>query len=123
MTPIVERVRKLIALTASPNEHEARAAAFLACRLIRENALDISEPGLSTGRRAEARSSGRRAERPAPPERPRERQTRGPYARARGLRGEPRCSECAEPIGEDDACLDADGQPVHGDCIPGGERP
>jgi hypothetical protein len=35
-TPI-ERVRKLIALTASPNEHEARNAAALACRIIRES--------------------------------------------------------------------------------------
>jgi hypothetical protein len=114
MTPIVQRVRKLVALTASPNEHEARAAAFLACRMIREHGLAIAEPGTTP-------SAGRRAERPA--DAPRARTTRGPYTRARGLRGEPRCSECAEPIAYDDACLDQDGHPVHGDCIPRGERP
>jgi hypothetical protein len=32
----IERIRKLIALSGSANEHEARSAAFLACKLIRE---------------------------------------------------------------------------------------
>lgn len=111
MSPIVRRVRKLVALSGSPNENEGRTAAFLACRLIREHGLEVADPGSGT----------RRAERPSEP--PRGRATRGPYTRARHLRGEPRCHECSEPIANDDACLDADGLPVHGDCIPGGERP
>jgi hypothetical protein len=32
----IERIRKLIALSGSANEHEARSAAYLACKLIRE---------------------------------------------------------------------------------------
>ncbi len=115
MTPIVQRVRKLIALSGSSNENESRTAAFLACRLIREHGLDVGPPA----------GGAWRDERPSerPPERPRGRTTRGPYTRARHMRGEPRCSECSEPIANDDACQDADGSPVHGDCIPSGERP
>jgi len=41
MTSVVERVRKLVALAASPNENEARNAAALACRLIREHGLEL----------------------------------------------------------------------------------
>jgi hypothetical protein len=125
MTPIVQRVRKLIALTGSPNENEARSAAFLACRLIREHGLDVAD-GRGGGRHSDRadRERSERWERPErPPPEPRGRATRGPYARARHLRGEPRCCECSEPIGLDDACVDADGLPVHGDCIPAGERP
>ena len=114
MNPIVSRVRKLIALSGSSNENEARTAAFLACRLIRQHGLDVGDPVGGGGRDG-------RDERPA--ERPRGRATRGPYTRARHLRGEPRCCECSEPIANDDACLDAGGLPVHGDCIPSGERP
>lgn len=40
-TKILERVRQLVALTASPNENEARNAAALACRLIRDHKLEI----------------------------------------------------------------------------------
>jgi|GEM_PF-2713912 len=42
MTPI-DRVQKLIALTSSPHEEEARTAAIQACRLIREYGLIIAE--------------------------------------------------------------------------------
>lgn len=115
MSPIVQRVRKLVALSGSPNDNEARTAAFLACRLIREHGLEVGDA--AHGARRASRSEGRR------PEPPRGRTTRGPYTRARNLRGEPRCHECSEPIANDDACLDGDGLPVHGDCIPGGERP
>lgn len=106
MTPIVDRVRKLIALSASPNENEARSAAFMACRLIREHGLRVTDlaprAGVSTARS------------------PRRRNTRGPYVRdARAAR----CRECDESIVAGDAFLDADGKPVHGDCIPSGERP
>lgn len=131
MNPIVQRVRKLIALAGSSNENEGRTAAFLACRLIREHGLDVGPP--AGGARRDDRWSDRRddrwSERPderwdeRPPERPRGRVTKGPYVRARHLRGEPLCCECGEPIAIDDACTDAGGFPVHGDCIPSGERP
>lgn len=42
MTDVVEKVRKLIALAASDSKEEARTAAMLACRLIRENNLVVS---------------------------------------------------------------------------------
>lgn len=110
MNRIVERVRKLIALSGSPNDHEGRSAAFMACRLIREHGLEVGDPS----------PHARRVERePAP----RRRATRGPYVRARDLRGEPRCRECSEPILRGDGFLDAEGSPLHGDCVPGGERP
>ena len=51
MADIVERVRKLIELAASTNEHEARNAAHLACRLIREHQLRIVGGGFDTSRR------------------------------------------------------------------------
>jgi hypothetical protein len=44
MTSVLERVRKLIALAASPNVEEARSAAFLACSLIREHSMALSMP-------------------------------------------------------------------------------
>jgi len=120
MNPIVRRVRKLVALSGSPNENEGRTAAFLACRLIREHGLEVRDPapGAWRGEQAPGAWRGERA-----PEPPRRRATRGPYTRERGLRGQPRCRECSEPISNDDAFLDGDEQPVHGDCIPGGERP
>jgi hypothetical protein len=34
-----EKVRKLVAMSASPHLEEARTSAFLACRLIREHGL------------------------------------------------------------------------------------
>ncbi len=40
---MIDKIMKLIALTASPNENEARNAAFLACRLIREGGLEVVE--------------------------------------------------------------------------------
>lgn len=45
MADIVERVRALIARTSSPHEEEARTAAVIACRLIREHQLDVVPPG------------------------------------------------------------------------------
>lgn len=38
---IVDRVEKLIALSASPNENEARNSAAIACKLIREHKLKL----------------------------------------------------------------------------------
>jgi hypothetical protein len=48
---VLERVRRLIALSGSPNEEEARSAAFIACKLIREHGIAIghSAPCLRTG--------------------------------------------------------------------------
>jgi hypothetical protein len=40
---IVDRVNKLLALATSPNMHEARNAALLAAKLIREHNLEIRE--------------------------------------------------------------------------------
>jgi hypothetical protein len=45
MADVVERVRALIARTSSPHEEEARTAAMIACRLIREHRLDVVPPG------------------------------------------------------------------------------
>ena len=45
MTGPTERARKLIALTASPNENEARNAAFEACALIRKHGLGVGGGG------------------------------------------------------------------------------
>jgi len=39
----LDRIRKLIALSGSSNEHEARSAAFLACKLIREGDYRVVE--------------------------------------------------------------------------------
>lgn len=46
MADNIERIEKLIALSGSANEHEARSAAFLACKLIREGGYRVvsSEP-------------------------------------------------------------------------------
>jgi len=38
---IVDRINQLIQLAGSPNENEARAAAFFACKLIREHKIVI----------------------------------------------------------------------------------
>jgi hypothetical protein len=66
----VERAMKLVMLASSPNEHEARTAAFLACKAIREGRLVLLHPD---DPRLHAR-----AESP-----PREQKTRDPEARAR----------------------------------------
>ena len=36
-----DRIEKLIALTGSANEHEARSAAYLACKMIREGGFRV----------------------------------------------------------------------------------
>ncbi len=103
MNPVVDRVRKLIALAGSPNANEGRSAALLACRLIREHQLTLTA------------ASGDLRPRP-----PRSRATTGPYRRSAG-RGI--CRECGDPIDDGDGCTDTDGLRIHGDCIPAGERP
>ena len=65
MASIVDRVNKLLALATSPNMHEARNAALLAAKLIREHGLEIRE------RHHEARKTPRPTPRPTPkPRRP-----------------------------------------------------
>jgi hypothetical protein len=54
MASVLDRVNKLLALAASSNMHEARNAAVLAARLIRDHGLVVREP----------------EERPAAPRRP-----------------------------------------------------
>jgi hypothetical protein len=69
---IVDRVNKLIALAASPNLHEARNAAVLAARLIREHNLEIRE--------------GREGKRKTPqPRRPSSKKTKKAHDKTRGL--------------------------------------
>lgn len=45
---VAEKVRKLVAMSASPHLEEARTSAFLACRLIREHGLQIAAHCLSS---------------------------------------------------------------------------
>ncbi|MGZ3424473.1 MAG: DUF2786 domain-containing protein [Polyangiales bacterium] len=45
MADVVERVKALIARTSSPHEEEARTAAVIACRLIREHQLEVTTRG------------------------------------------------------------------------------
>lgn len=45
MSSPVERVAKLVALTGSPNDNEAQAAALQACRLIRKHGLSVGALG------------------------------------------------------------------------------
>jgi hypothetical protein len=62
---ILDRVQKLLALAASPNMHEARNAALLAAKLIKEHDLEIRE------REAPRRKTPRPTPRPTPkPKRP-----------------------------------------------------
>ncbi|MBK8695223.1 MAG: DUF2786 domain-containing protein [Deltaproteobacteria bacterium] len=68
MSPIVDRVRKLIALAGSPNEHESRSAAAMACRLIREHGLHVDDPSPHrhrADREPRPRSAARRGPTPA----------------------------------------------------------
>jgi hypothetical protein len=44
MSKLLDKVTKLIALSASSNENEARNTAYKACKLIREHNLVLSEP-------------------------------------------------------------------------------
>lgn len=50
----IERIEKLIALSGSANEHEARSAAYLACKMIREGAYRVIEPASSASASASA---------------------------------------------------------------------
>jgi hypothetical protein len=43
MSSVIDRVNKLLALATSPNMHEARNAALMAAKLIREHDLEVRE--------------------------------------------------------------------------------
>jgi hypothetical protein len=45
---VLERVRRLVALSTSSNENESREAAVKACRLILEHKIELSFPASST---------------------------------------------------------------------------
>jgi hypothetical protein len=129
---VAEKVRKLAALAASENEHEANAAARQACRLIREGKVRLSEIEIEPERAAGGSGARGRSQRAqpgwnpwdawAPVARPRRKpMPRGPFARKRCPLGQS-CFVCSETIDPDDAfsCLDGF---VHGDCVPKDQRP
>ncbi len=101
-----ERIEKLIALSGSGNEHEARSAAYLACKLIREGGYRVvaaapADPWADPFPTA-AWSASPRAPRNAPPRRP------APDTRARrqvaceikSAKWSGRCAVCGEAIEE-----------------------
>lgn len=107
---IVDRVRKLIALAGSANEHEARTSAWLAVKAIRENDLEVVVP------RSDAERSGRHVDeppwRPEPPRRAvvvdqTTRTDRGGW-----------CAQCRERFDAGDWCATSDSTPgkVHAEC-------
>lgn len=124
---MIEKIEKLIALSGSANEHEARSAAFLACKLIREGGYRVVEATTRAEAGADpweelfrAARPARRpaARRPAPDTRPRRQvPTEIGSARRSG-----RCAVCSEPYEEgsdiafpmlaDDSKLGA----AHADC-------
>jgi hypothetical protein len=70
MSKTLEKVRKLIALTASSQESEARNAAFQACKLIRENKFHISDEIVPEPPRQRYRHGGYSATDAAPAAKP-----------------------------------------------------
>lgn len=123
----MDRIEKLIALSASENEHEARSAAYLACKLIREGGYRVvaSAPDpwadhfAGAAWAAPPRPAGRPSpRRPAPDTRPRRRvPSEIGHARRSGL-----CAVCSEAFehGSDVAfpslASDANLGAVHADC-------
>ena len=126
MASSIDRIEKLIALAGSANEHEARSAAYLACKLIREGEYRIVEAqaaedpwrAFHDAWAAEPAPVPRAPRRPPPDPRPRR---RVPCEVARARRSG-QCAVCGEPYEEgsdvalpalaDDARLGA----THADC-------
>jgi hypothetical protein len=122
----IARIEKLIALSGSANEHEARSAAFLACKLIREGGYRVVDAApaanpwdeLFTAAWSAAAPEPPRPRRPPPDTRPRR---RVPCEIATARRSG-QCAVCSEafeegsdvalPILADDRNLGA----VHADC-------
>lgn len=100
----IDRIQKLIALAGSANEHEARSAAYLACKLIREGGYQVVEARAAdpwaafheaTSAWTSAPAPSRRAARsPAPDTRPRR---RVPCEVGRARRSG-NCAVCGEPF-------------------------
>ncbi|MBN9166303.1 MAG: hypothetical protein BGO98_31935 [Myxococcales bacterium 68-20] len=123
----IDRIEKLIALAGSANEHEARSAAYLACKLIRDGGYRVVAKAADPWDEAFTASAwtayATRAEpqarrRPAPDTRPRRRvPCEIGSAKRSGL-----CAVCAEPFeeGSDVAfpmlASDANLGVVHADC-------
>lgn len=123
----MDRIEKLIALSGSENEHEARSAAYLACKLIREGGYRLvaaapdpwADPFAGSAWTASPRPARRPSPRqPAPDTRPRRRVScEIGRAKRSGL-----CAVCGEafehgsdvafPLLASDATLGA----VHADC-------
>lgn len=76
MSAVLERVKKLLALATSPNEHEARTAALLAAKLIREHGLELVD------RRSTARKTPPATRRATPPEKRTRKSSAGGRTRA-----------------------------------------
>ena len=119
---VADKVRKLAALAASENEHEANAAARQACRLIREGKVRLDD---LVPERPRSQPRARAAwtyweEPPRPPPPPRRPTPRGPFARSPSTEGQS-CVACGERIERGDA-FSCTGGFVHGDCVPKGER-
>lgn len=55
---VLERIQKLIALASSPNEHEARTAAVLAAKLIRQHRVVLALPPATPGAGAKKKTPG-----------------------------------------------------------------
>jgi Protein of unknown function (DUF2786) len=105
MASVLERVQKLLALAASPNAHEARNAAYLAAKLIREHDLELREPPA-------------RPRRPSPAPRrstPKETSVRAPHSANRTASSK----RGVHAVKEAPARIES---PLGGDCIACGKR-
>ncbi len=60
MATVLERLQRLIALAESPNEHEARNAALLAVRLIKQHKITFTIPEPVAGARRATPGGGTR---------------------------------------------------------------
>lgn len=103
----IGRIEKLIALAGSANEHEARSAAFLACKLIREGGYRLVEADhdpwaehVAAAAAAWARPRPR-AERSAPRKPPPDLRPRRPVpSEVRRAKWSGRCAQCGEEMEE-----------------------
>jgi hypothetical protein len=112
---IVDRVNKLLALATSPNMHEARNAALLAAKLIREHGLEIREREASP-RRKTPRPTPRPTPKPRRPSSKRNARVEVPPIIESPLGGE--CAVCGKRYraGTPIHWSDADGG-IHTTCI------
>lgn len=117
----VTRVERLIALTASPHEEEARTAAFQACRIIREQGLRVVDANATRAAPRGWASPPRDdrwshvARRDTGPRKPARRV--GVFTHVRASRSG-KCSHCGEGFseGDDIAIFTDDGAVTHRDC-------